>query len=507
MSENSASATTASLTRRHLRLLLLLTVLVQGILFISYPLGTGQHDDNESAQKFLISEVAAGNLLIGNVRYNTGYAFVMAPFRALADTLDRLADRALLLLHTMAYSAVPFLVYDTFRRRFNARLALITALLVLVDPFGLQWLHFQLPGWLIALVTAAAFWLAHLAWDKAPRQQVRLIALAAIGLGMMSVARFDFAPLVAFFGCSFLLWRHVPLQQRIALLATIGLISGGILGGYIALIHLPSTGTTTLSCTAGATLVASTPEKRYQLRASNGPHSLRYAQLLTLPPARPISFFGDTYALWRIPGPWVSAAERDAFLAQPFGETEEAIDVIFPGALYWYLGPCAADTLLYDVYRETVGRDPAKLSLAIGEGVVYALIQHPGQSTFSPQYLDRPEQISWQEEDWLGFAAAQSARYNGHRLWRPGVHLYSALFPLLNMLKLLTPFALIVALWRRDWLLVTMAGMLLLGLLLIATFASIEPRYYASLSPLYMMLIGCFLSQLYDRLRARAQPR
>ena len=290
----SQNPTSAKVNRRHLRLLLLATLLVQGIMFISYPLGTGQHDDNESAQKFLISEVASGNLLIGNVRYNTGYAFVMAPLRILTDTLGRLADRALLLLQTIACSAVPFLVYDTLRRRFKARLALITALLVLLDPFSLQWVHFQLPGWLIALVTVAALWLAQLAWDKAPRQQIRLIALAAIGLGMMSVARFDFAPLVAIYGCSFLLWGHVPLRQRITLLATVGLISGGILGGYIALIHLPSTGTTTLSCTAGATLVASTPEKGFQLRASNGPHSLRYAQLLTLPPDRPITFFGES---------------------------------------------------------------------------------------------------------------------------------------------------------------------------------------------------------------------
>ena len=86
------------------------------------------------------------------------------------------------------------------------------------------------------------------------------------------------------------------------------------------------------------------------------------------------------------------------------------------------------------------------------------------------------------------------------------MELYSALFPLLNLLKLLAPVAVIAALWRRDWLLVTMAGMLLLGLLLIATFASIEPRYYASLSPLYMMLIGCMLSHVYDRIRVKLQP-
>lgn len=502
MSNIPFSLAIASVNRRHLRLLLLATALVQGIMFVSYPLGTGQNDDNESAQKFLISEVASGNLLVGNVRYNTGYAFVMAPLQTLTSVFGRLSDRGLLLLQTLAYSSIPFLVYDTLRRRFNPRMALITALLVLIDPFGLQWVHFQLPGWLIALVTVGALWLAQLAWHATPRRRVTLIALAALGMGIMSVARFDFAPLVAVYGCGFLLWAHIPLRQRIALLGTVGLISAGILGGYIVLIHIPSTGVPTLSCTAGATLVASLPEKQFTLRASNGPHSERYAQLLTLPPARAVDFFGDTYRLWRNPGPWVSVPEQNAFLAQPIGETTEAIDIVFPAALYWYLGPCAADALLYDVYLETVARDPLKLAREIGKGVFYALIQHPGQATFPLQYLDSHEQVTWMDGSWLGFSAAASDRYNGHRLWRPGVTLYSAAFPLLNILKLLTPIALFAAWWRRDWLLVTIAAMLLLGLLLIATFASIEPRYYASLSPLFMILIGCFLSGLYDRSRA-----
>ena len=83
----------------------------------------------------------------------------------------------------------------------------------------------------------------------------------------------------------------------------VGVISGGILGAYILLIHIPSTGTASLSCTAGATLVASLPEENFQMRASKGPHSLRYAQLLTLAPQRAVDFFGYTYPLWRQPRP------------------------------------------------------------------------------------------------------------------------------------------------------------------------------------------------------------
>ena len=485
--------------RRHFRLLLLATILVQGIMFISYPLGTGSKDDNESAQRFLIGEYAAGNYRVGNVRYNTGYAFVMAPVATLTSALGRLAERALLLLQMLAYSTVPFMVYDMLRRRFNARAGLIAAVLVLLDPFGLQWVHFQLPGWMIALVTIAALWLAQLAWLAPMRRRFALIALAAIGLGLMSFARYNFAPLVALFGASFFLWKHIPLRQRFALFGMVGLISAGILAGYIVLIHIPSTGGTTLSCTAGATLVASLPEEGFAMRASNGPHSLRYAQLLTLTTERNLDFYADTYPLWRNPGPWVGEEERQAFLAQPFGDVQEEIKIVFPAALYFHLGPCAADALLYDVFVETVAQDPLKLVWNSISGVFYMLIQDPNQSAFTPQYLDNPEEITWQGEGWLGFTEAFSARYNGHRLWRPGVILYSSLFPLLNIIKLLTPLALIATFWRRDWLLVTVSGMLLLGLLLISTAATTEPRYYASLAPLFMILIGWLLADLLRR--------
>lgn len=503
MSDKRESVPANLINRRHIWLLLLATFVVQGIMFISYPLGTGINNDNESAQRYLIDEYAKGNFLVGNVRYNTGYALIMAPFRTLTDNFGRLADRTLLLLQMLAYSAIPFLLYDTLRRRIDARCALITALLALVDPFGLQWAHFLLPGWLIALATVVAFWLAQLAWHAPDRRRFALIALAAVGLGMMSFARFNFAPLVAVFGASFLFWRHIPLRQRITLFIMVGVISGGILGAYILLIHIPSTGTASLSCTAGATLVASLPEENFQMRASKGPHSLRYAQLLTLAPQRDVDFFGYTYPLWRQPGPWVSEDEAQAFFAQPIGEPQEKIDTVFPAALYWYMGPCAADALLYDVYFETVADETGKVLFETIKGVLHMLVQHREAAPFPSQYLDVPAQISWGEEAGLGFVVAESPMYNGHRLWRPGVILYSGLFPILNLLKWLTPVALVAALWRRDWLLLTAAAMLLLGLLLISAAATIEPRYYASMSPLFMLLIGSFIADLSGRLSPR----
>ena len=52
-------------------------------MYLAYPLPVTNDDDNQAAQSYLIDELLSGKLLIGNVRYNTGYAFIMAPVRAL----------------------------------------------------------------------------------------------------------------------------------------------------------------------------------------------------------------------------------------------------------------------------------------------------------------------------------------------------------------------------------------------------------------------------------------
>ena len=491
----------------HLHLLLLATILIQGFMFISYPLGVANHDDNQAAQAFLMDELNKGNLLIGNLRYTTGYAFVLSPIRALANSLGRLGDRAFLLAQMAIYSAIPFMVYDMLRRRFNPRLAFIATLVVLCDPFALQWTHFQLPGWLIATVTIAALWLAQLAWDAPPRRRIALVALASFGLGVMCFARWNYAPLVAVFGASFFLWRHIPLRQRCALFATTGVISAGVLGAYIALVHFPSTGATTLSCATGATLLAAADNMRYPIRAENGERSAHYARMVTLPPLREINFYSQTYPLYRLPGAWVSAEEQAAFLAQPFGEAPDPVLVIWPPALYWYLGPCETDALLADVYAETVASDFGRFFGTVARWFAYILMQDASTAAFKLQYLENAEEIDWRGDATLGFHEAHSSAYNGHRVWKPGVELFSALFYPLNWLKYLTPLAVLAALRRRDWLLMTAAGILLLGLLLIASFASIEPRYYAMLAPLYTLLVGWMAGEIAERFNPPRSPR
>jgi hypothetical protein len=240
------------------------------------------------------------------------------------------------------------------------------------------------------------------------------------------------------------------------------------------------------------------------MRASNGEASANYARLLTLKADRPTEFYEYTYPLWQNPHSWVTPAELDAFLAQPFGEPQEDITVVFPAELYWYLGPCDADALLYDIYFEAIAREPVKLAFEILKSTVYMLIQHPTETSFHHMYVDRADAIEWVGAGRLGFYEANSAMYNGHLVWRPGVELYTLLFTPLNLIKLLTPFAVIWALWKRDWFTVTVAVLLMVGLLLIASAARMEPRYYAMLSPLFTILIGGFVTEVGYRLSQRS---
>ena len=410
-----------------------------------------------------------------------------------------------MLLQMSVYSTIPFMVYDIMRRQSSRRTALITTLVVLLDPFGLQWAHFQLPGWLIATVTVWALWLAQLAWSARARRRYSLVALASVSLGLMAFARLNYAPLVAVFGLSFFLWRHIPIRQRFALFLLVAVVGGGTFVGYYVIVHMPSTGTTTLSCTAGTTHMASLLDKQVPVNASNGPRSTHYAKLLTLEPERAISFYVDSYPLWRNPGPWVSEAEVDAFLAKPFGDAQDVIRVAFPPTLYWYLGPCASDALLYEVALEAINRNPQRFFGGLVASFVHMLIHHPTETVFTHMYLDSDQDIEWIRASGLGFSEANSAMYNGHRVWRPGIILFGAIFVPINMIKLLTPFACMAAIRIGEWFPLTVTGMLLLGLILIASSAGREPRHYAMLAPLYSILIGYFISRVVDLLPAVRQ--
>lgn len=485
-------------------ILIIATLLVRGALYFSYPLPVPGRDDNQAGQVFLMEDLADGNLLIGNLRYNTGYPLMMWPFRALTRLLGPNHDRFFLLIQLTAASAIPFLVYDMMRRRFNARFAIITALTVLLDPFGLQYAHLYLPVWLIALLTVFALWVAERAWSSSKRRRRALVAIASVALGLATLARLNFVPAAAVFGLSFLLWRHISRSERLTLVAVVGSIVGGILGAYTLLIHLPSTGTMQLNCHSGMVLLASAVDKRIPVLASNGPHSAHYARLVALPTDKDLSSYAYTFPYWRNPNSWFSQAEVDEYLAQTVGDIPDEIPVaIHALAPNWYLGPCENSAIQTRVYLEAIALQPVTLLVEIVRSTLLMLLQLPPEDGFPNMYLDAVQQIEFHGEGIMGFGRAHSTLYKGNLVWQPGIAAFSALFAPVNLLKLLTPLALAAALWKRDWLLATAALILFAEVLAIAIAAHIEPRLYAVLAPLYTILIGWFLAEASQRLSPR----
>ena len=111
-------------------------------------------------------------------------------------------------------ATIPFMIYDILRRRRTPREALIVALFVLLDPFGLQWAHFYLPEWLIAFCMILGLWLIEQGCGAGERCSGR--RSRELCWGFASVARFNFAPMVALLGVMLLLLRSTLLCETAA---------------------------------------------------------------------------------------------------------------------------------------------------------------------------------------------------------------------------------------------------------------------------------------------------
>lgn len=482
----------------HLIIITILTFAIRGFMYISYPIPL-QFDDNQSAQQYLIDEIRSGNLLVGNLRYNTGYAFVAAPFDALSDLAgDRLNDRVFLLIQIILSALIPYLVYDIMCHRFSANLALLTAILLIIDPFGLQWSHFILPPWWITFCFTSAFWLL----DKAHRKRkygLLYISLAAIFMGIAVLARLNIAPAVAILGSSILFWFHLELRKRLQFFILFGALSAGILLAYLLTIHYQSTGTLRPSCIGQQTRMKSVTYGGIPIVASNGKATQEYLQLLTYQADRELSFHADSYPLWRIPDTWVSEIEYEAFAAhQPPVVLPQETTIGHSSVLYYYLGPCETDDILGRVNDEAMLAYPLRYAMGFLRMVVNILIQNPHGIPVDNQYLPESNMLEF-EPIRLGFSRAtgvDNVLYTGQIVWQPGIRIYSTIFPLLNNIKYLSLAGLLWAIWRREWFITSLAFVLLGVTCIIAIFAQPEPRYYAVFYSAYPILIAFLIFDL-----------
>src|SRR5690606_8387034 len=289
--------------KRHIVILLLLTLVVQSWMFVSYPMGGV--DDNQSGQRFLIDRLVSGDLLIGNLRFNTGYPLVIAPVVAVSRMFPRIDDRILLLVQVGLSATIPFLVYDIIRRRRTPNEAFIVALFVLLDPFGLQWSHFSLPEWLIAFLLVAALWLLNYAL-LTKRRLLLYTLLSGLLLGIAVLARVNFAPVVAALGLMFFAITSISFWKRFQMFFILGVSSLAVLLLYLVLIQYPSTGTFRLSCIGSLSLNEGLDVNDIPLQATDGPASQEYLRLTSMSVPEHALFLSDTYPRWSTSGAWAS---------------------------------------------------------------------------------------------------------------------------------------------------------------------------------------------------------
>ena len=502
--------------RRHLVILLVLTLLIRGVMFISYPMG-GQ-DEFQGFHRYLVAKVLSGDLMIGNLRYSPGYPLFIAPFAALGELFGRFDERVVLLVQIALSSSIPFFLYDIIRTRHSPKAAFLIGLLSLVDPFGLQWAHFSLPVWMVALCLVFSLWLLH---HAERRCNWRLVLVAGFVAGLGVLGRWNFAPLVAGMGLLLLFTCIGTIRVRILYSLLYGCTSFLLVLFVHVALHVPTTGVWSISCISGISLVESLETTGLKIQAKNGPNSDLMLRLGSLPPLPENAadlgigegeryynlLFTGNFPNWVIPGSWSTPAEREEFIRQ---DNEEPNDSLPKSAtnfwMYYYLGPCESDRILRGAYIETIRASPVTWFFGIPNKMLDSLKPPLTMSHKYPYYsVPRADSIQYKRADGvMGFERAEKhifLFYDGHWVWRPGIEIFTRLWMPLNALRFLVFPALVWVLFTRWRIYSATAFLLLLYVFVLAIVDAPESRIYAIVYPLGPVLVGGLLVAVWERLR------
>ena len=495
--------------KRHLLILLFLTVLIRGVMFVSYPLG-GQ-DEGQGFYRYNIAQFLAGDWQIGNLRYGPGYTLLIAPISAIGDLFGRFDERIELLFQVVLSSTIPFLLYDILRTRHSPRAAFIVAILSLADPFGLQWAHFSLPVWLVALCLVFSLWLLH---HAERRRSWRLVVAAGLVTGFGVLGRWNYAPVVLGLGCLLLFIRQRGWRLRLQQFMIFGLSAVLVVILVHVSVQVPATGVWNFSCISGINMLELLNAYNIVISAENGPASEQFLRLGNLPALEGDEtgqnwgmWFNTMFHYWQTPGSWAGDAQRESFIQQSVNLESASFKNAqqLSSLLYYYLGPCETDRLQRAVFFETIRVNFTGWLLGIPSNIIsYLDAPISTDLTFPPAlFFPPPHSIDFSNEGGvLGFSRAiepQYLHYTGQWVWRPGIEIFNALWAPINSLRYLLIPALVWSLFTRRRIYRAMAFLLMSYVIMLSTFDSPEPRIYAIVYPLGPVLVGGFLLAVWER--------
>ncbi len=489
----------------------MLTVLIRGVMFISYPMG-GQ-GEGQGYQRYAVAKILAGDWQIGNLRYAPGYTLFIAPISAIGDLFGRFDERVELLFQLLLSSAIPFLLYDILRSRHSSQAAFFVAILSLIEPFSLQWAHFYTAVWLVALCLVLALWLLH---HAERRRSWRLVVVAGLVTGFGVLGRWNYAPVAVGLGCLLLFVEPDGFRHRLRQIMLFSVSAVMLVLLVHVTVQVPATGVWNFSCISAINMMEAVQKAGLTLHEDNGPNSRRLLHLSSLGPLPqhetasgdyPL-WFADILPLWQTPGTWASDDARDNFLNPGESETllyetNENINLLIDW-LFFYLGPCELDSLLRGVFFETAIAEPLRWLLGIPANA-WQLLQPPLTMGEYPDYSLPPTWSLTYEDDGsrLGFQRAFGRwdHYTGQWIWRPGIELFTSLWGPLNALRFLVFPALVWALFTRRRFYSAIAFLLLLYVTVLAAVDYPELRIYAIMYPLGPVLVGGLLVAVWERLR------
>ena len=292
-------------------------------------------------------------------------------------------------------------------------------------------------------------------------------------------------------------WRNAsPLLicKRLLMFATLGVTSALMLVLYMILIQHPSTGTWEFSCISGINMLEGIADKGMTFKPENGAATTQYLDFESRFSAHEIEWTRDTYPKWRFNTPFATPAELEAFNNNTI---KQGVPVTNTNLIY-FLGPCAADSLMHSVFIESIRAEPLRYVLGTLRVTAEEIVQLRTQD--DPRYLPAPDQLTpTGSRNILGFERVKGWEYTGEWVWMPGVWLFSTLFPIWNLVKWLTPLALIWALLHGDWFYRAIAVILVSGATITAMVEAPEARIYSWMYPLAPILIGGLVAALLRR--------
>jgi hypothetical protein len=496
-------------------------ILVRLLIIVSYPPIIA----GDGADYWHLARVMAQGAFQGNLVYSTGYpfalSFVLMPMQWLWSAAPGLAYRLVLVAQYACGVITVILLYDLLRRMVSPRAALIGGLISALSPVEAAWASETRPEFFLSFLLILGLWLLMRIASR-PRPTALMFALVGAVAGLTWLVRVNSVIVAPLWCLAVWLWpREQPRRLRIAWIGaflTTGII---VAGGYLVLVHYPTTGTWKYSYLFGWNLKNHLADAGILFDRANGPASatlIRYDHANLPPELKPPKV---TTLASNVDHP-IDARLAAVLRSAPEPAQSTAVD-FEEKRLYLLLGFRETDALMTRAALETIAAHPIPYVASVAQTMVdYFYRYHEFGSDF---ILPDEQHLAVLQQGALGFVKV-SARETGignqgdatHTkakwafeqpswVWLPGIRLLSGYYQVFRFSWVLSPIAILacVVLFlrspRRRAFVGLCVALVLLWLGAVAFICPPGSRYRTPIEPFMDVFIGAAIAWLFTVVR------